>query len=52
MAQAVSAPSSTRQMITDESANPPIGQSAVAATTSNHHRDWTFRNPGGASQRL
>ena len=29
-----------------------IGQSPVAATTGDDHRDSTFRNPGRASQRL
>ena len=29
-----------------------IGQLAVATSTGKDHRDRTFRNPGGASQRL
>jgi len=30
----------------------PIGKSALAATTGNDHRDWSFRNSSGPSQRV
>jgi hypothetical protein len=40
------------QSAVERELSPPIGQSAVAAPTGNDHRDGTFRNPGGASQRF